>query len=223
MSTSTDSPNTPPGPATQFTLAHHPDLARSVSLSGSTSGSASPLTQYGSFPPREGNLKGLESRLRDSLRKERTRKITKKVWERKSSQRILYPSRSSGIGRDSQNLMGEDVYDSDADISDDQLAGTSGFQWEGDEDDIIWTAGESSISRPVSSKSRKLEAGRLRREISGGYVETEDEEKQWGVMKMELMARTWGRSGLLAVFAGFVGFARSLFLTLLTLFAPEFT
>lgn len=101
--------------------------------------------------------------------------------------------------------MGEDVYDSDADLSDDQLVGTSERQWEGDEEDGIWTAGES-ISRPVSSKGRKLEAGRLRRERSGGYVETQEEEKQWGVVKMELMARTWGRSGLLAVFAGFVAF-----------------
>lgn len=155
-------------------------LARSPSLTGSVSGSASPATRYGSFPPASDDAKDM---LEDILR----RKLHhKRRWER--SQERLIPG---GPGC-------EDVFDSDADLSDtdhavpDNTLSPPYQRYEPDGDgDALWNAGDEPSSRSTHPPPR-----RLRHRDEGP--------KQWGVQKMELMSMVWGKRGLSLIYAGCV-------------------
>ena len=166
-----------------------PSLVRQASTTGSTSGSASPSTRYGSFPPSTSLLHhaDLEARLRGSLlgnEERRTQSLGKakgkgkgkgkakmgsrRMFER-SRERVLFPRRSEG------HMIGEDVFDSDADLSDE---GASARLLGGrEEEDAIWTVGDDELDR-------------RRRNKSAQSVVAKEEDKQWGVVKMEMMART---------------------------------
>ena len=52
-----------------------------------------------------------------------------------------------------------------------------------------------SLPPPLEARSRRT--SRSRRGVDDG-----EHDKQWGVVKMELMAKTWGRKGFLTVYAG---------------------
>lgn len=177
-----------------------PHLVRQASATGSVSGSASPSTRYGSFPPSTSLLQhaDLEARLRGSLLgnderrtqslgkaagkgKGKARMGSRRMFER-SRERVVFPRRSEG------HLTGEDVYDSDADLSDEGVSRRL-LGGREEEQDAIWTAGDE-------------EWDRRRRNRSAQSVIGKDEDKQWGVVKMEMMARTWGRKGLLTIYAG---------------------
>ncbi|GAA6040600.1 hypothetical protein JCM8097_008062 [Rhodosporidiobolus ruineniae] len=173
-------------------------MARGPSLlTGSTSGSATPSTTYGSFPPSDAPAPGagedVESILRRKLSQSdvqqhppssSSRESTlrhERRWER-SRERLLRP------GRDGQTS--EDVYDSDGDaLSDGEQLGASGAAQDGSGEDEVWTAGEA---RDLDGSTRSKRSNRVQPEG----------DKQWGVVKMELMARTWGKRGLFTIYAG---------------------
>ncbi|GAA5939078.1 hypothetical protein JCM10213_006022 [Rhodosporidiobolus nylandii] len=153
-------------------------------LTGSTSGSATPSTSYGSFPPGEG-AEVVASQLRSKLSGEDIaggRRGEQRSWAR-SKERLLLP------GRDGR--QNEDVYDSDGDLTASDGEGLSsrlGGGAQGEEDEI-WTAGDEAGGGGGGRRARRA------------TVE-EPEDKQWGVVKMELMARTWGKRGLFTIYAG---------------------
>ncbi|KAK4704828.1 hypothetical protein P7C70_g1390, partial [Phenoliferia sp. Uapishka_3] len=188
-----------------------PSPARSPSITGSISGSASPATRYGSFPPGGSSQLGgtvggpeLEQRLRGAIRRseeegaergltpgdrkgkakarDQARKDPKRSWGRTASKVLVH--KSSGLGRQ-PSLAADDVFDSDASLT--------------DEDDERNNRGESSafLGRRMSEN-----LGRQRRARSGGFVEGSAVEKQPGVLKMEIMGRSWGRKGLVTIYAG---------------------
>lgn len=149
-------------------------------MTGSVSGSASPSTRYGSFPPgasAEEAKDVLEEVLRGKLSGKG--KGQRRRWER--SQERLIPHHQ--VGRT------EDVYDSDADLSDDAGEGTSALRGQGSpdsSDDAVWNAGdEDDHSAPAVR-----------------YPRVDDGIKQWGVQKMELMSTVWGKSGLTSIYIG---------------------
>jgi hypothetical protein len=169
-------------------------------LSGSVSGSATPSTSYGSFPPTDGPARDVtadvENILRTKLSQEAMRKggrMGERRWER-SRERLLLPGKD---GRQS-----EDVYDSDGE------AGSDGEPLKGsrtaaeEEEDAVWTAGDS-----IRGRERVRESTRSRAPTEVGE---EGGDKQWGVVKMELMARTWGKRGLFTIYAGCASFPPSL-------------
>ncbi|GAA6006045.1 hypothetical protein JCM10207_007324 [Rhodosporidiobolus poonsookiae] len=179
--------------------ARMPGLVRGPSLlTGSASGSATPTTSYGSFPPADTPVPGtgnVEALLRTKLSQDnlaggdqlgRNRSVARR-WER-SQERLLLPGRD---GRTS-----EDVYDSDGDLpSDSDPRAVSRATPDSDVGDEVWTAGEGDAAagwrRSLASRSS----------ARSGVGEAEGL-KPFGVVKMELMARTWGRKGLFTIYAG---------------------
>ncbi|GAA5968346.1 hypothetical protein JCM21900_000981 [Sporobolomyces salmonicolor] len=181
-------------------------------LTGSQSGSASPSTRYGSFPPSDaaapsaGHAQDLEALLRSKLsgpdrsgEGKRARHGTTNLkgldrrWER-SQERLIRPGKD---GRSS-----EDPFDSDADVSSDgeerleEGAGAPLATEQGDGDgDEVWNAGDGSWGRRSGKQAQRRAGERANRT-------TAEEDKQWGVVKMELMARTWGKRGLFTIYAG---------------------
>ncbi|GAA5863975.1 hypothetical protein JCM1840_000654 [Sporobolomyces johnsonii] len=178
-------------------------------LTGSQSGSASPSTRYGSFPPSDsaapstGDTRDLEALLKSKLsgpdrsgegkrarNGSRSLKGLDRRWER-SQERLLRPGKD---GRSS-----EDPFDSDADIASDveeRQEGGAGAPLAGEDadGDEVWNAGDSWGRR--SGKQAQKRAGERANRT------TAEEDKQWGVVKMELMARTWGKRGLFTIYAG---------------------
>jgi hypothetical protein len=69
----------------------------------------------------------------------------------------------------------------------------------GDVEDLVY---DSEADGVTSDEDRELQGRPLMRERSSGYVQGREEDKQWGVVKMEIMARSWGRNGLLTIYAG---------------------
>lgn len=197
-------------PPIAFATAQHPGLARSPSITGSVSGSASPSTRYGSFPPggSSGVVSGpeLEERLRGAVRraedgrdkgkaraKPSARASTdhfKRSWGPSSARILMH--KSSGLGRQ-PSIAGDDVFDSDADLDDDDEE-TLGRREE--------SSGLLGVRARRSSSRMSTSSGRERRAKSGGIVEGLDADKQPGVLKMEAMGRTWGRQGLVTIYAG---------------------
>ncbi|GAA5835089.1 hypothetical protein JCM11251_000161 [Rhodosporidiobolus azoricus] len=187
------------------TSPHRPPIApRGPSLlTGSTSGSATPSTSYGSFPPADGPAPAaatgeverilrrklsqtveVQGMRRGELRRERQ-------WER-SRERLIRP------GRDGK--QGEDVYDSDGDaLSDGEplIGGAGGEAADESSGDDVWNAGDAERNAWTGSVRSK----RSKKSTRSGMVEPEGD-KQWGVVKMELMSKTWGRSGLWTIYAG---------------------
>lgn len=152
-------------------------LVRSPSVTGSVSGSASPATRYGSFPPATDEAKDM---LEEILR----RKLHKRRWER-SQERLIPP----GTGCD-------DVFDSDADLSDDPVHEPSksppysprspDSPSNDDAADAVWNAGDDLLTTHPPRRTRTRDEGA----------------KQWGVQKMELMSMVWGKRGLSLIYAG---------------------
>ncbi|GAA5871445.1 hypothetical protein JCM16303_000758 [Sporobolomyces ruberrimus] len=204
-------------------------LAREPShLTGSQSGSASPSTRYGSFPPGEdhpspvptlssstSHSKLLEEALDKKLRKSNTGSriggmgINRK-WER-SQERLLRVTRDGKCLDDDDGDGDHQGYANDEggeertrDTEDEEDRGSESPLLRGDEngaagEDQIWTAGESP------SWGRRRAARNLRRAeatSANSPPHTAQEDKQWGVVKMELMARTWGKKGLFTIYAG---------------------
>ncbi|GAA5901939.1 hypothetical protein JCM6882_000146 [Rhodosporidiobolus microsporus] len=193
-SSTRSSPHRPPG------APRGPSL-----LTGSTSGSATPSTSYGSFPPMDGPTPAAAGEVEQILRRKLSQSDVQgtrrgelrheRRWER-SRERLLRP------GRDGK--QGEDVYDSDGDAQSDgeplaSGAGAGGGAGEGTDDsgDDVWNAGDAERSGWTDSVRSK----RSKRSTRSGMVEPEGD-KQWGVVKMELMSRTWGRRGLWTIYAG---------------------
>ncbi|ORY89658.1 major facilitator superfamily domain-containing protein [Leucosporidium creatinivorum] len=161
------------------------DLGRSPSMTGSVSGSASPNTRYGSFAPGTSAEEGkdhLEEVLRSKLSGTSRSRDHRRRWER--SQERLIPRNQAGGA--------EDVWDSDADLSDDLGEGTSALrgrrQREATEDEV-WNAGDEHETSTTEG------AGRRPRAEDNGH-------KQWGVKKMELMSTVWGKGGLTSIYIG---------------------
>jgi hypothetical protein len=151
-------------------------------MTGSVSGSASPNTRYGSFAPGTSAEEGrdhLEEVLRSKLSGSSRGRDHRRRWER-SQERLIPRSQAGGA---------EDVWDSDADLSDDLGEGTSalrGRRHREATDDEVWNAGDEE---ETSTSER-----RPRAEAEG--------HKQWGVKKMELMSTVWGKGGLTSIYIG---------------------
>ncbi|GAA6002891.1 uncharacterized protein JCM10292_001359 [Rhodotorula paludigena] len=181
----------------------------SSALTGTTSGSATPSTSYGSFPPPGEEV---ESALRSKLYRQTspdergdessprasTSRGGRRRWERSRERLIPF-----GVG----GRRSDDVYDSDGDASDASVEQhpashehspftQDGFGQEDGGDP--WTAGEDDMADV--RRNGKDKAGSVMSRHSGVVVPEGD--KQWGVVKMELMSRTWGRKGLLTIYAG---------------------
>lgn len=242
------------GPRTTTTTTR---LAASA-LTGTTSGSATPSTSYGSFPPANtaaerdetAAVKAVEDLLRDKLSPPTTSTSAPTAGaggnrassqpprlrtETKSQRRRWTRSRERLLVRDAHGRVTDDVYDSDGD------AGHTDEEEEEEEDQdqergivardfygykglralTAAAAGENdvdpsepwrsvngkgrpppspptdSLSPPPPPEARSRRTSRSRRGVDDG-----EHDKQWGVVKMELMARTWGRKGFLTVYAG---------------------
>lgn len=178
-------------------------------LTGSTSGSATPSTSYGSFPPAEDDVEAILRAKLDrqalaeagggALDERGTGAGSKRRWAR-SRERLLLP------GADGRPT--DDVFDSDGDAepSDGEGVGAhhslfaaDGFgQEDGGNPWGATTQYDGSPRRP-----RKVPPPPSERSRAGGHIAPEGD-KQWGVVKMELMARTWGRRGLFTIYAGCV-------------------
>ncbi|KAL8291955.1 hypothetical protein RQP46_001421 [Phenoliferia psychrophenolica] len=174
-----------------------------MSKSGSVSGSATPSTSYGSFPPGSGTGKGtvsgpeLEERLRGAvLRADKKGKGLKRSWGPSSARVLVH--HSSGLGRQ-PSITGDDVFDSDADLEDDDYDEESGTSHDAESSGLLWARGRG-VRRTASGISS--DEGRERRARSGGFVEGNEQDKQPGVLKMEMMGRSWGRKGLVTIYAG---------------------
>ncbi|BGP49152.1 hypothetical protein JCM10450v2_005035 [Rhodotorula kratochvilovae] len=171
-------------------------------LTGSTSGSATPSTSYGSFPPVGEEVEAI---LRTKLSRqaaieagrasdERSNGSGKRRWA-SSRERLLLP------GPDGQTS--EDVFDSDGDAEPSDGEGVSRTHFDengfGQEDGgDPWGAAAEYDGSP--RRPRKGVAPSVRSRMSGHAAP--DGDKQWGVVKMELMAKTWGRKGLFTIYAG---------------------
>ncbi|GAA5988535.1 hypothetical protein JCM11641_003307 [Rhodosporidiobolus odoratus] len=180
------------------TPTHRPArLARGPSLlTGSISGSATPSTSYGSFPPSDAQKveAALAERLAEGSMGRNSGRMKglkgERRWER-SRERLLLP------GSDGQQT--EDVYDSDGDLgsAEETPLGEGMGRGAGEEEqDEAWYAGGSPNRTRRERRARDIQRRR------SGVVEPEEGDKQWGVVKMELMARTWGRRGLFTIYAG---------------------
>lgn len=95
------------------------------------------------------------------------------------------------------------MFDSDADLDDDERrAGghhdASSEPWSGEE------SSRDTLLGRRRSRAESQSSARDRRIRAGGFVEGSDVEKQPGVLKMEAMARTWGRKGLVTIYCGSV-------------------
>ncbi|GAA5935212.1 uncharacterized protein JCM15063_000971 [Sporobolomyces koalae] len=220
--TSTASITAPPttNPARPHRLQHRePSL-----LTGSRSGSATPSTRYGSFPPAEDAVAQsthhqptkshsalLEQALRDAHastskynpRRSRTEASSavglNRKWER-SQERLLRVTRDGKSLDDSSHDDRDECAGSDDDNEDrgsesPLLDDVRNGQRSPDE---VWNAGETA------SWGRRRAARNLRNNGTPAAIpsNTAAEDKQWGVVKMELMARTWGKKGLFTIYAG---------------------
>lgn len=231
--------------------APRPHLGARVAsaLTGTTSGSATPSTSYGSFPPgtdrpagaeaEAKEVQAVEALLRDKLTtpaggrgsKHRHKLDTSK--DANHHRRRWTRSRERLLVRDPHGRVSDDVYDSDAaasgsDSSDPEAEDPAATPPDVVERDFYaheagahldpvrpWRS--SSINgkgRPAGARPADLSARRPSTATStrrpqgsnshdGGHG---DDDKQWGVVKMELMAKTWGRKGFLTVYAGSVQF-----------------
>lgn len=97
-------------------------------------------------------------------------------WER-SQERLIPDTRT------------EDVYDSDADLSDDVGDGTTPLRGQGhpnSHEEAVWDGGDED--EPSAPTMR--------------YGRVDDGIKQWGVQKMELMSTVWGKGGLTSIYIG---------------------
>ncbi|GAA5867400.1 hypothetical protein JCM8547_003334 [Rhodosporidiobolus lusitaniae] len=184
-------------------IPHRQTLVRGPSLlTGSPSGSATPSTTYGSFPPSDAPAPAagdVETILRRKLSQNEVgggrSPSRERRWER-SRERLLRP------GRDGK--QSEDVYDSDGDATasdgeGDALASSGelppGGAGGGEEEDAVWNAGDAE-------RAAWGTAGSVRSKMSTRSRVEPEGDKQWGVVKMELMSRTWGRRGLFTIYAG---------------------
>jgi len=174
-------------------------------LTGSTSGSATPSTSYGSFPPAEDDVEAiLRSKLGRQAQAEEAASRAggpggKRRWAR--SRERLVPTGPDGRPTD-------DVFDSDGDAEPSDGEGgahrspfaAAGF---GEEDGgNPWGGTTQYDGSPRRARKVPPPAGERSR-AAGGHIAPEGD-KQWGVVKMELMARTWGRRGLFTIYAGCV-------------------
>ncbi|GAA5912681.1 hypothetical protein JCM8208_007728 [Rhodotorula glutinis] len=177
-------------------------------LTGSTSGSATPSTSYGSFPPAEDDVEAiLRSKLGRQAQAEEAASRAgaggKRRWAR--SRERLVPTGPDGRPTD-------DVFDSDGDAEPSDGEGgvgggggahrspfaAAGF---GEEDGgNPWGGTTQYDGSPRRPRKVPASAGERSR-AAGGHIAPEGD-KQWGVVKMELMARTWGRRGLFTIYAG---------------------
>ncbi|BGP33078.1 hypothetical protein JCM10296v2_004867 [Rhodotorula toruloides] len=187
-------------------------------LTGTTSGSATPSTSYGSFPPADDltAAQGAKNEVERLLRAKLGASIGGK-GER--GQRRWTRSRERLVQSGS-----EDVYDSDASLeggrkdgeqfAEDGRVYRTDTDEETDEDErgaIHWdegaplrrrksASGEDDGWRDVPATQPRDQSER--RSGANGSTRQPEEDKQWGVVKMEIMARTWGRKGLFTIYAG---------------------
>lgn len=227
----------PPPPTTTSRLA-------ASALTGTTSGSATPSTSYGSFPPAAGDqvqdtaaVKAVEDLLRDKLSPATTTTTTNRASHQprlkstaRSHRRRWTRSRERLLVRDAHGRVTDDVYDSDGDAGqddddDDHEEGIVARDFYGYKGLKALTAAAAAAAendvdpsepwRSVNGKGRPPpppppadalsplpEARSRRTSRSRRGVDDGEHDKQWGVVKMELMAKTWGRKGFLTVYAG---------------------
>ncbi|GAA5993287.1 hypothetical protein JCM10908_001413 [Rhodotorula pacifica] len=240
-----------PSPAHQQHQQRHgqrPHLGARVAsaLTGTTSGSATPSTSYGSFPPGAAagppsgtSVKAVEDLLRDKLAPSRSssrgqgskhRSKLDTTSEANNHRRRWTRSRERLLVRDAQGRVTDDVYDSDneaAALSDDDEEEVGvvardfygydrkgrGGEGEEDEDPAEPWRSVNGKGRPAASSrgskgpsvpdaERLVRRSRRSSRNGGGGGSDAEDDKQWGVVKMELMAKTWGRKGFLTVYAG---------------------
>ena len=231
----------PPPPPTTSRLA-------ASALTGTTSGSATPSTSYGSFPPAHAGdqdgetaaVKAVEDLLRDKLSPATARnggqasqqRLKRSITPRSDPhhRRRWTRSRERLLVRDAHGRVTDDVYDSDGDgdgdtghIDDDEeqegIVARDFYGYKGLKALTAAAAAENDVDpsetwRSVNGKGRPppppadsrspppREARSRRTSRSRRGVDDGEHDKQWGVVKMELMAKTWGRKGFLTVYAG---------------------
>ncbi|GAA5949173.1 hypothetical protein JCM3765_003319 [Sporobolomyces pararoseus] len=192
-------------------------------LTGSQSGSATPSTRYGSFPPAgdsnqptnaaahhsqllEDALKnaatGSSKKVRDSPKRARVG-LGNRKWER-SQERLLRVTRDGKCLDDDHGEHGDEGLNGNHDHEDTEDAGSESPLLGVGEDveDLVWNAGETaSWGRRRGARSSRPTADTTSNSHSA-HSTTTQEDKQWGVVKMELMARTWGKKGLFTIYAG---------------------
>lgn len=213
-----------------------PPVVVHKSITASTSGSASPKTTYGSFPPSlpvapiDHHLTTTSLLSPNDHHGTRTRKNSNgngngkrkgngkgRKWDWETNAKVVNPRHSfSSLGAGpvrpqlgNANGVGAgegDLYDSDADL----ITTDEGSDHE-DEDPGQGTERPTSSHHHRSSllainSSGKGGAGirRVKSRNTEGLVKAEEEDKQWGVLKMEAMGRFWGKRGLCGIYAGFV-------------------
>ncbi|GAA6063114.1 hypothetical protein JCM10212_002636 [Sporobolomyces blumeae] len=204
-------PPRPPHPAPPATLHRLPSL-----LTGSVSGSASPSTRYGSFPPDNATAtpEAVEQALNRHFEAHSAKSSLKglnRKWER-SQERLLRLTRD---GRSFDDAWLEDEATGGAGgglrtghLEDADGAGSEtpllfdDYDEDDDGDDGVraaWRARDGAWTRPRRNGT-KGERGTSSSPSRTSFPPSED--KQWGVVKMELMARTWGKKGLFTIYAG---------------------
>lgn len=152
---------------------------RAHSMTGSVSGSASPLTHYGSFPPsdspastqdRTHNVEEIEERLKASLRSDSKGGRGLRRTKRRGRTLNRSWSKSTEVLDDGHGIF----EDNDPD--------------DGDE------SGDDGLLRAPGSNARR-QRSRSR---------SQEPETHWGVRKMEMMGTSWSRRTLMTLYAGLV-------------------
>ncbi|KAM0789647.1 hypothetical protein ACM66B_000449 [Microbotryomycetes sp. NB124-2] len=195
---------------------------------GSTSGSATPQTRYGSFPPSDDRI-SLEHALLDKLHANKLVSEQPDVTSKRTrSKRMTVAAAAAARGgasrrpprfeRSRERLLhssqGDDVFDSDADLD---SAGHSG------DEQPRHTPARSFNRHSVMTEYEALwgtdtgaGAGQDSTELNGhgGFNDQawkaakrrgkmrQQAVKQWGVQKMELMSAVWSRKGLTLIYTG---------------------
>ena len=221
-----------PFPQTRRSLPREPSQ-----LTGSQSGSATPSTRYGSFPPagesqQPTNATANHSQLLEDALKNAATGNAKKVrnspkrarvglgnrkWER-SQERLLRVTRDGKCLDDDHGELGHEEPNGNHDHEDAEDAGSeSPLLGVGDEtEDLVWNAGETaSWGRRRGARSSRPTTDTVANGHST-HSTTTQEDKQWGVVKMELMARTWGKKGLFTIYAGYARLFSRLYVRQLT-------
>jgi hypothetical protein len=149
----------------------------------------------------EDALKNAGKKQRSSPKRSRGGMGINRKWER-SQERLLRVTRDGKCLDDDLDEQHADGAVHDQDEDDDDGGSESPLLGVGEEaEDQVWNAGETaSWGKRRAARSLRQAADTT----TTSHNTTIQEDKQWGVVKMELMARTWGKKGLFTIYAGLV-------------------
>jgi hypothetical protein len=172
-------------------------------LTGSASGSASPSTRYGSFPPTSTPvMSGDEINQRLSHASTSREVMTD---DNRSRTMLEFEENAAGVIRSDRKGKGKKKSKG----SERRWTRSSETLLRGDVEDI-YDQDDDIQTRLTPEDEEELMAGRkLRRTLSQSRSEILESkglvgttEIQYGVLKMELIARNWGKRGLWSIYAG---------------------